>query len=94
MSNITTIEYGEVFNATILKIFGDEMPYNQLKFYAKDRDNTTYLAVEINRNGETQLIRVYLDGEEVMDKKYSIHHSCDMFHLLNELECEKDESEE
>ena len=88
MSNITTTEYGEVSNQTILKIFGDEMTYNELKIYAND--DTTHLSVEINRNEETQLVRVYLDGKEIMDKKYSIHYSCDMFYYLSELDEELD----
>ena len=48
--NIETIEYGEICNSTIVKMFGDEMTYNELKFYAKNDDSTTYLKVEFNRN--------------------------------------------
>ena len=88
---IETIEFGEVYNSTILTIFGDELTYNDLKVYAGSKDGTTYLKVEWNRNEETQLVRVWFDNQVVMDKKYSIHHSCDMFYHLGELEQEDDE---
>jgi hypothetical protein len=87
---IETIEYGETFNSTILTIFGNEMTYNELKFYAKNKDDTTHLKVEWNRNSKTQLVRVWFDGALVMDKKYSINHSCDMFYHLGELETEEE----
>jgi len=90
MSSIEIIEYGEVLNSTLLTIFGDELSYNELKFYAKNKDETTYLKVEWNRNNETQLIKVWFDNKEVMDKKYSINHSCDMFYHLSELEEEEE----
>ena len=42
-----------------------------------------------------QLIRVFFDGKEMMDKKYVKHHSCNMFDFLSELEDNKyDEQEE
>ena len=85
-NKIETIEYGEIINSTLIRIFGDEMTYNELKVYAKNKDVTTYLKVEYNRNEETQLVRVWFDNNVVMDKKYSIHHSCDMFYYLGELE--------
>ncbi len=89
MSNtIETVTYGEVSNSSILTIFGNEMTYNELKFYAKDKDNTTHLKIEWNRNTETQLVRVWFDNTIVMDKKYSINHSCDMFYYLGELDME------
>jgi hypothetical protein len=90
MNAIETIEYGEVINSCLIKIFGDEMTYNELKFYAENIDGTTFLKVETNRNTETQLVRVWFDNQVVMDKKYSIHHSCDMFYLLSEIEPEPD----
>jgi hypothetical protein len=86
MNTIETIEYGDVMNSTLLKIFGDEMTYNELKFYAKNEDEATHLKVEFNRNTETQLVRVWFDDKVVMDKKYCIHHSCDMFIFLNEID--------
>ena len=91
---IETIEYGEIMNYTLLKIFGDEMTYNELKFYAKNQGETTYLKIDYNRNTETQLVRVWFNNKEVMDKKYCINHSCDMFYLLSEIESELEEEEE
>ena len=85
--------YGELLNSTILTIFGDEMTYNELEFYANDKDNTTDLKVEWNRNTETQLVRVWFNDIVVMDKKYSIHHSCDMFYHLGELELKAEEED-
>ena len=39
--------------------------------------------LEISRNDETQLARVWFNDK---DKKDCIHHSCDMFHFLSEIE--------
>ena len=96
MNTIETIEYGMVSNSTLLKIFGDEMSYNELKFYAKDINDTTYLKVEWNRNKcfDSQLVRVWFNESEVMDKKYSLNHSCDMFVWLGELEVEAEDEDE
>ena len=96
-NNIETIEYGEILNSTILKLFGNEMTFNELKFYTRDEESTTYLKVEFNRNKdyENQLVRVWFDEQLVMCKKYSYYYSSDMFHYLNELENElKDDDEE
>lgn len=89
--SIETIEYGNVLNSEILKIFGNELTYNELKFYAKNLNVETHLKVEWNRNTETQLVRVWFDNQVVMDKKYSINHSCDMFYHLSELKVESDD---
>jgi hypothetical protein len=91
---IEKIDYGEVLHSTLLTIFGDEMTYNELKFYARDKEGTTYLEVEWNRDAETQLVRVWFDKQVVMDKKYDINHSCDMFNYLSELEAEQEEDED
>jgi hypothetical protein len=88
MNRIESKHYGNISNATILKIFGDELTYNELEFYARDKNNESYLEVEFNIGQETQLVRVTINNEEIMDKKYSINHSCDMFIYLNELEDE------
>jgi len=89
--NIETIEYGEIINSTLLNIFGDEMTYNELKLYAKYKNDTTYLKVEFNRCNETLLVRVWFNTDIVLDKEYSINHSCDMFYLLNEIKPEEEE---
>lgn len=94
MNSIETIEYGVVINSTLLKIFGDEMTYNELKFYSENKDDNTFLKIEFNRNTETQLVRVWFDNQVVMDKKYSLHHSCDMFFYLSEMESEREKEEE
>jgi len=61
------------------------MSYNELNFYIQ-KDEYIHLIIEFNRNKETQLVRVYFDNKVIMDKKYSIYHSCDMFYFLSEIE--------
>jgi len=83
MSNFT--EYGELLNETILKIFGSEMVYDDLKFYAKNPHNTTHVKTERIKGNENKLFAVYFDNKMVFEKLYSNYHSCDMFYHLNEL---------
>ena len=80
-----TIDYGDIPNSAILTIFGDEMAYNDLMLYSTNQESTTNLKVEHTRDTEIQLVRVWFDNKVVMDKKYSIHHSCNMFYHLNQL---------
>jgi hypothetical protein len=82
---IEKIDYGDIEISYIIKIFGDEMSYNDLNFYIQ-KDEYIHLIVEFNRNNETKLVRVYFDNKVIMDKKYSIYHSCDMFFYLSEIE--------
>lgn len=85
MNTIEIINYGTIDIVTLRIIFGDEMTYNELALI----DEKEYdLKVEYNTNKETQLVRVWFDDKVVMDKKYSIHHSCDMFIFLNEIKPE------
>ena len=97
MRQIKTIEYGEVLNSTILKVFGDEMTYNELKKYAKNENETTYLKVYFNTGCDDILITIWFDNQIVMDKNVDINYRCDMFYYLAELEAEmleKDEDED
>jgi hypothetical protein len=87
MTQIEKIDYGRIDHTTILTIFGDEMTYNEL-MKSKNIDGETHLEVEWNQNSETQLVRVWFNSVVVMDKKYSINHSCDMFYHLNQLQIE------
>jgi len=82
---IEKIDYGDIEISYIIKIFGDEMSYNELNFYIQ-KDEYIHLIIEFNRNKETQLVRVYFDNKVIMDKKYCINHSCDMFYYLSEIE--------
>jgi hypothetical protein len=87
-----TISYGEVANETILKIFGSEMTYNELKFYAKNINETTHLQVKtLTSDNDTQTVVVWFDSKEVMEKEYPLNHSCDMFYFLKQLDqqCEE-----
>jgi len=96
-SKSTIIEYGEVFHSTLLKIFGNELTYNELKFYARDKDATTYLTVETLTSSnpkDKQLITVWFYSEKVLERKYSLYHSCEMFIFLSELESELEQEEE
>ena len=84
-----------VANSALLKVFGGEMTYNELASYAEDINDTTYLKMEWNRNKcfDSQLVRVWFNESEVMNKKYPLNHSCDMFFWLGELEFEADADE-
>jgi hypothetical protein len=83
-----TISYSEVVNHTLLNIFGGEMTYNELRLYAKYPDESTHLQVKTftDPENDTQIVTVFFDGKEVMEKEYPLNHSCDMFYLLQELE--------
>lgn len=94
----TTIntDYGEVLHSTILKIFGDELTYNELEFYTRDKNATSYLEVKEERNNHEgfMFISVFVDKQKIMEKKYDVNWSCDMFNYLSELENEEEEEEE
>jgi hypothetical protein len=86
MSEIT--DYGQLMGKTIVKIFGNEIIYNDLNLYA--RKDTIHVEVCRRRCPETrkQYIEVYFDGKIVLNECYAQYHSCDMFYYLNELETE------
>ena len=86
MNNI--IDYGELFGASIIEIFGDEMSYNDLKSCADSKYQTWNVKVERieNKEKETQLIAVYFDDKKVFEKTYFMNYSCDMFYHLSQLE--------
>jgi len=87
------IDYGDLQGATIVKIFGDEMTYNDLKSYAYSETQTWNLKVERieNKEKDSQLIAVYFDDNKVFEKTYFMHYSCDMFYYLSELKINYDE---
>ena len=85
MNIIEKIDYGTLSIDNIIIIFGDEMTYNELNKIKNEYDSIDLL-IEYNKNSKTQLVRVYFNNNEVMDKKYDINHSCDMFYHLSELE--------
>ena len=86
------INYGDLMGATIIKIFGDEMSYNDLKSYGIFETKKWNVKVECieNKEKETQLIAVYFDDNKVFEKTYFVHHSCDMFYHLRQLEINSD----
>ena len=85
---ITNTNYGKVLHSTLLKIFGDELTYNELEFYTRDKDDYSHLVVkeEINNHSGFMFITVFVDNHNLMEKKYDINCSCDMFYYLSELE--------
>ena len=93
---ITNSDYGEVLHSTILKIFGDELTYNELEFYTRDKNATSYLEVKEERNNHEgfMFISVFVDKQKIMEAKYDVNWSCDMFNYLSELENEKEEEED
>lgn len=88
---IETIVYGIMDIATLRKIFGDEMTYNELIVL---KENQYELKIEYNRIAEIKLVKVWFNNTVVMDKKYSNHYSCDMFYHLNQIELQKKETDE
>jgi len=84
----TNTDYGEVLHSTILKVFGDEFTYNELEPYTRDKDDTSHLEVKEERNNHRgfMFISVYIDKHKIMEKKYDVNWSCDMFYYLRELE--------
>jgi len=97
-------DYGEIEHDLILKLFGDELTYNELAFYARDKTATSYLKIEVIRfdapkfnlyhNPPTQLITAYIYGKKILEKKYSIHHSCEMFIIMSEMKTRIEQEEE
>ena len=94
--SIKEYDYGEVYNETILNILGDELTYNELKFYAKNKNNTSYLNTKYEsfNHNKTYWFSVFIDNKLVLEKLYDNHYSCDMFYLLKELRLQKEEEEE
>jgi hypothetical protein len=92
----TNTDYGDVLHSTILKIFGDELTYNELEPYTIDKDDYSHLEVKEERNNHVgfMFISVFVDKHKIMEKKYDVNWSCDMFYYLSELELEKEEEEE
>ena len=92
----TNTDYGDVLHSTILKIFGDELTYNELEPYTIDKDDYSHLEVKEERNNHVgfMFISVFVDKHKIMEKKYDVNWSCDMFNYLSELENEKEEEEE
>jgi hypothetical protein len=86
-SNYQRIVYNKIPMEKIITIFGDEISYNDLKKY--ENENDVFLIVEFYTIDDIQEVKVYFNNNEVLDKKYSIHYSCDMFFYLNELEKSK-----
>jgi len=97
-------DYGEIEHDLILKLFGDELTYNELAFYARDKTATSYLKIEVIRfdapkynlyhNPPTQLITAYIYGKKILERKYSIHHSCEMFIIMSEMKTRIEQEEE
>ena len=91
--SITNTRYGNVLHSTILKIFGDELTYNELEPYTRDKDATSYLEMKTEKNNHIgfMFISVFIDKQKIMEKKYDYSNfSCDMFYHLNQLELEED----
>lgn len=95
---IETITCEGVPPYTIIQIFGDELPFNMLKsVYDTYNDNGDGYYLEVKKiiitGSEEQLIVASIGNIQMLEKKYSIHHSCDMFHFLGQLEDEEEEKE-
>ena len=86
-------DYGEVHNETILNILGDELTYNELKFYAKNSNDTSYLNTKYEsfNHNKTYWFSVFIDNNLVLEKLFYDYSSCDMFIFLEELRLQKEE---
>jgi len=96
-SRFESTDYGELANSTILNLFGDELSYNELKKYSENVDDTSHVKVERTKTKfeNKQLITVIIDDKCVLDKSYSLNHSCNMFYYLNEIdECNDNKTTE
>jgi len=82
-----TKDYGDVINSTILKIFGDELTYNQIKPFT-DEDEYTKLVVKtfINNEKGFMFVTVWLDDKIVLDRNYKVGSSSVMLYYLEELD--------
>jgi len=78
--------YGDVINSTILKIFGDELSWFQLRDQQDDEGGYTKLVVEMNIIDGYNLIRAWFDDNLVLDTKYKTGQQCDMYYWLEELD--------
>ena len=92
-------DYGNVMNGTLLKIFGDEMTYNELKLYARDDDDYNYLEVHTTvitdmNNTKNHITTVFINKEQVLTTEYKENHSCVMYYYLSELEENLTDSED
>ena len=89
-------DYGEVYHETILNILGDELTYNELKFYAKSKCDTSYLTTkyESYNHNKSYWFSVFINNELVLEKHFGSHYSCDMFIFLEELRLQKEDEDE
>ena len=94
--SIENSDYGYVGHTDILKVFGDELTYNELEPYTYCRHDTSHLEVkdETNYNCGFRVITVFIDKKKIMEKKYDVNWSCMMFYYLNELELEEEDDSE
>jgi len=80
-----TKDYGYVNNYSILKIFGDELTYNQLKHYDVE-DEYTKLVVSMNIKDKYNHMRVWLDDKLILDNNFILGQHRDMYYYLEELD--------
>ena len=86
MAEIT--DYGELDGYTIAEIFGNEIIFNDLiKYYNREAVHVVVHRTE-SIEAKKQRVVVYFDDKIVIDEYYRLHHSCDMFYYLNNLEDE------
>ena len=73
---------------TIATIFGNEMIYNDLITYTQGLEVHVVVHRTESIGAKKQRVVVYFDDKIVIDEYYRLHHSCDMFYYLNNLEDE------
>lgn len=93
---VETIDYGDVCNSTLLKAFGDQMTYNDLKSYARDEEDCGSLVCVYRWFDEKTLqFKAIHNGTEIFLKSFDrLAMGIELFHILNELETEMETRED
>jgi hypothetical protein len=93
---VETIDYGDVYNSTLLRAFGDQMTYNDLKLYARDEEGCGNLVCVYRWFDEKTLqFKAIHNGAEIFQKSFDrLAMGLELFYILNELETELETRED
>jgi hypothetical protein len=89
MSMPTEIEhYGEVLHSKILEIFGDDMTYNELEIYTRNKNDKSYLQIEFYDTPyevDFTFMSVVINKQVLKILQFKKDTSYDTFHKLRTL---------
>jgi hypothetical protein len=93
---VETIDYGDISNSTLLRAFGDQMTYNDLKLYARDEEGCGNLVCVYRWSDEKTLqFKAIRNGVEILQKSFDrLAMGLELFYILNELETELETRED